>query len=264
MRRLVVLLLVPALWLSFMPVARARLVAKSSLVQTATGATKIKVKLSSTVPVTRRTKPRSVKMNAGSESYPLTLSSSTTSTKLGTWKSDPYTGAQQEALLAHMDQTVQVVVISRSGTKTIDTNLNPPNGWVVGQEAIDQMTQTLNGGAVQFFSSSSSGDLSERYEFHMCTDGMARYYQESNHIDFGPIATEKFGQPWQVIDALIRTPDDYMGAIVKVTMTVQNDNSQGGSEINETFQTIIEYSEGSWYWEGNAVQTIAASCEPTI
>lgn len=261
-RRLVVLLLVPALWLGFVPVAQARLVAKSSLVQTSAGATKIKVKLSSTTAVTRRTKPRSVSVTAGSDTYPLKLTSSTTRTNLGTWQSDPYTGAQQEELFTHMDQTVQVVVRSRAGTKTLNTNLNPPQGWVVGQEAIDQMTETLNGGAVQQFS--SSGDLSEQYEFHMCTDGMARYYQESNHIDFGPIATEKFGEPWQVTDALIRTPDDYMGAIVEVTMTVQNDNSEGMSQINEPFRTIIEYSQGSWYWEGAEVSTMAASCDPTF
>jgi hypothetical protein len=238
------------------------MVAKSSLVQTSAGATKAKVKLTSTTPVTRRTKPRSVKMVANGTDYPLTLTTRTTSTNLGTWTSDPYTGQQQQALLSQMDKTVQVVVRTRAGTKTLQSNLNPPKGWIIGQEAIDEMTQTLNGGAVQQFTSTSNG--SDQYEFHMCTDGTARYYTESNYTGVGPVATERFGQPWTVTEAIIRTPDDYAAAIVEVTFTVQNDNSSGASKINEPFATILEYYQGSWYWEGDLVQTLAASCDPTF
>ena len=260
-RRFLVLLLVPALWLSLTPVAQARLVAKSSLVETSTGAFKIKVKLSSTRPVTKRTKPRSVKMKAGGETYPLKLSSKTTRTNLGTWKSEAYTGAQQQALFQQIDQTVKIVVKSLSGTNAINSKLNPPAGWTTGQAAIDEMEQVISGGAVQYFQSSSNGDT-ESFQLHLCTDKVFRWYHRTNFAGgAGFFVYEKFGQPWEVTEALI-IREDYAGATIEGTFTVGHGGSSGYEDINEPTSAGLEYYQGQWYWDGNAAEVIEASCEP--
>lgn len=257
-RRVLLLVIVVLATLWNAPAANARLVAKTSMLTNSRAATTIVLKLSSTTPVTDRTRPTGVSVIGGGDTYALTKTGGrTTNTKLGTWKSKGYTGAARGELLALDGKQVTVRVRSRSGTMEFRSRLNGKD--ITGQAAIDQMTEVLNGGGLGDYSSSGT----ERYELHLCTDGVARYFHSFNS-EFGSVTSEKFGQPWAVDDAFINSKGTYAAALVGVTFTVQNDFDSGGSQINEPWQTVVEYSEGTWYWAGEVAETLQASCDPTF
>lgn len=258
-KRSLLLVLVILTILLTAPVAHARLTARTSLVTNSIGASKLVLRLASTTPVTASAKPTRVTVVGGGNSYPLerVRSVAMTSTKLGTWKSKAYAGQDQKALFDLIGKQVTVKVRSLSGVNSFGSTLVSTD--TMGQAAIDQMTGVIDGAAFGDYSSSGS----ERYELHLCTDGVMRYFHSFNS-EFGSVTTEKFGEPWSVKQALINSKETYARVLLEVTFTVRNDSGEGLSETNEPFQTLIEFSQGTWYWAGDVAETFAATCEPTF
>jgi hypothetical protein len=261
--------------LALAPAAHA-LKAKTS-VTTKSGATRLVTKLTNDSPLGDQKRPRKVKIKGGGETYKLSKvgGASAAVVKLGTWRSDAYRGANAQPLLDLAGDRVKVIVKSLSGTTTVrskipaldgpapdpdpDPTPDPPDpepGDIEGQEAIDLMTAELRGTWIH-----DPGN--PEYALHMCENGDARYFSQSFTGGYA-FATEKFGNPWTITEALIRQ-DGYKGAIVHVTWTSMHDETDTYQAINESWQTRIEYYDGQWYWE-DALSTTGspASCEETF
>jgi hypothetical protein len=241
------------------PAAHASMAARTSLVTNSIGVTKMVLKLSSDTAVAAAGRPTGVSVVGGGVTYQLqrVTGVAMTATKLGTWKSVGFTVADDQDLLKLVGTQVTVKVRSRSGTGQFGSRVTTRN--TMGRAANDQMTGFIDGAAFRDFSSSGS----ERYDLHLCTDGRTRYYHDFNS-EFGSVTTEKFGQPWSVTDSLITPDRSYGRAFVEVTFTERNDFDSGGSQINEPFRTLIESSEGTWYWAGDEAQTLLADCDPSF
>ncbi|MGH2761236.1 MAG: hypothetical protein ACRDL4_12730 [Thermoleophilaceae bacterium] len=282
-RLLLVVAPLALLWLA--PPAGAAIKAKTSLT-TKSGATRIVVKLKSSRRVSARSRPRAVSVKAGRRTYKLkrVRGARAAAVRLGTWRSRAYRRSAARKLLRQAGKRVRVRVRSRTGTRSLRSKLAPPRGTappgdvappggvappgadqpgdITGQQAIDQLTAELRGGMVRRFR--TSGDLSESFELHLCADGRFRYYHHQSYVGFGPVATERFGSPWTVVEALVRPDGSYRGARVRGTFTVENSFNSGQRAINEPAEALIEYQNGQWYWDKQAVQTGQASCDPTF
>jgi hypothetical protein len=258
--------------------AQADLKAKTSLT-TKAGATKIVTKLTSDSPVGDQKRPRKVKVKGGGETYRLSRvgGASAAVVKLGTWRSDAYRGADAEALLDLAGDKVKVIVKSLAGRTTLrskvavpDESTPPPDpdpdpdpdtpdpepGDITGQAAIDQMTTELNGTFIH-----DPGN--PEYALHMCENGDARYFSQYFYEGF-VTAVEKFGNPWSVTEAIIKQNGD-KAAVVHVTWTSQHDETGAYQQINESFDTVLEYVGGQWYWAGElSTSGGPATCEPTF
>ena len=258
-RRSLIAVLVLLLVLASAPAAHAQVTAKASVVTDGVGVSKIVVKLSSMSAVTAQNRPTKVIVVGGGETYPLTRVTSVamTGTKLGTWKSAGFYGDGQDEVLALVGKQATVKVTSRLGTTSSRPNVTSPD--TMGRAAINEMTGYINGAAFRDYSPSGS----ERYDLHLCTDGWTRYYHDFNS-EVGSVTTEKFGQPWSVTKALVNSSGTYARALVHVTFTERNDFDSGGSEINEPWDTLIEYSQETWYWAHDVAETLLASCDPTF
>ena len=260
------------------------------------------VKLTSQRKVAKRKRPRAVSVKAGKRRYRLSRvrGARTAAVNIGTWRSDAYRGRAARRLQRAAGDRVKVRVESRAGTTTLRSKLaappttegdvpppgdDPPTGGddpvtgdpppsqpgdITGQEAIDRMTAELSGGAVRRFSNSSDGDLSSTTQLHLCADGRFRHYFHETFVsgDFSTVTTtEQFGQPWTLVEALIRADGTYRGARVQGTFTSRQTQSGGERSqeaINEPADTAIEWVNGQWYWDGDRVQTETASCDPTF
>jgi hypothetical protein len=283
-----------AAWLA--PSAEAASVTAKTSLTKKSGATRIVAVLTSARSLPARARPRKVTVKAGRRSYKLKRVSGAgaAAVSLGTWRSAAHRGAAARRLLRLAGKRVAVRIRSRAGTTTVRSKLAPPastpppqddspadeptggddppagdsppadpgTGEVTGQAAIDQMTAEIRDGHVRRFR--TSGDLSETYELHLCGDGRFRYYHQQSYIGVGPTAVEKFGKPWTVVEALIRTDGSYRGARVQGTFTQQNGFNSGQQAINEPAEALIEFENGQWYWDKQAVQTGQASCDPTF
>jgi hypothetical protein len=133
---------------------------------------------------------------------------------------------------------------------------------VTGQQAIEQMTCEISGGSVRLYK--TSGDLSTTAELHLCADGTVRLYHFESYRGMPPVVSERFGNPWTVVDARIQGGGVYKAALVRTTFTVLNGLTSGQQPIDEPFETTIEFANGSWHWAGQAVATGQASCHPTL
>ena len=285
----------------------ASLKAKPSLVKKGK-TTRLVVKLSSKGSVGARQRPRAVSVKAGKRKYKLSRArGAVAAVNLGTWRSDAYRRRAARKLNRAAGTRVKVRIESRAGTTTVRSRLaapevteqspgddpapgegdDPPEGGdappgggdvppaeqpgdVTGQEAIDQMTAEISGGAVRRFSSSSSGDLTSSYQLHFCSDGRFRYYfhETFRSGEFSQVnAIEETGQPWTVVEALIKADGTYRGARVQGTFTERRTASGGERSreaINEPAEVLIEWLNGQWYWDKEPVETDTASCDPTL
>jgi len=253
----------------------AGLKAKTS-VTTKSGEARLGVKLTSDSRVSDRKRPRRVKVRAGGKTYKLSRvrGASAAVVKLGTWRSGAYRGAGALQLLVLGGKRVKVIVTSLAGTTTLrskvsvpagddappgttdpttpDPEPDPEPGDITGQQAIDQMTTELRGTWIH-------DPGTPEYALHMCENGDARYFAH----DAG-FATERFGKPWTVTDAIIRR-DGSKAAIVHVIWTVEHNETGEYQQISRPFNTLLEYANGQWYWEGALSNTgDQASCGPTF
>ena len=287
-------LLLPAallalVWLA--PSAEAANVKAKTSLQTKSGETRIVAKLSSKNRLGARKRPRKVRVKAGGNTYRLKRvrgGASAARVNLGTWRSAAYRGNDAQALLDLVGERVRLIVSSRAGKTTLRPKLAPPagstpapgegdpppgggdlpppddggGGEITGQEAIDMMTAEIRGGMVRRFN--NSGDLSDTFELHLCTDGTFRYFSQSIYPGAPTVATERYGNPWTVTEALIRTDGSYRGARVEGTATYERRFQSGEGPINEQANTLIEYFNGQWYWDQEPVETGQASCDPAF
>ena len=277
--RRLLLLAAPLMLLWLVPAADAKITAKTSLA-TKAGATRIVVKLKSSRRLSARTRPRRVSVRAAGRTYRLrrVRGARAAAVSLGTWRSRAYRGSAAARLLGMAGERVRVKVRSRAGTRSLRRKLAAPRGGappggtappadpqpgdLPGQDAIDRLTAELRDGMVRRFQ--TSGELSESFELHLCGDGRFRYYHHQSYVSFGPLATEKLGSPWSVVEALVRADGSYRGARVRGTFTQQRSSNSGAQAINEPAEALIEFQNGQWYWDKQPVQTGQASCDPTL
>jgi hypothetical protein len=296
LRRLLVPVVAVLALLWLVPTAEgARIAAKTSLTQKA-GATRIVAKLTSARTLSARARPRAVSVKAGRRLYKLkrAAGAGAAAVSLGTWRSGAYRGAAARTLLRQAGKRVAVRIGSRAGTTIVRSKLvaptkpapvlapeddgevpsgddqptgdSPPptgtTGDITGQAAIDKMTAEISDGAVRRFA--SSGDLSETFELHLCSDGAFRHYHHQSYIGVGPTAVERSGNPWKVVEALIRGDGSYRGARVQGTFTQRNSLNGGQQAINEPAEALLEFTGGQWYWDKQPVETLQASCGPSF
>jgi hypothetical protein len=286
------LLLVPLGVLLLAPEADAALRAKLSL-SGGPSATRLVVKLSSKSRVPARARPRAVSVKARGRTYRLRRARRARSAvvSLGTWRSALIRGARARKLHALAGRRLVLRIRSRAGTTKVGTKLRTPAartippgdvttppgngttppaapGDITGQQAIDRMTAEIGGGAVRRFVN-QSGE-SQTHELHLCADRSFRHYFHSSYLSgsFSHVtATEKFGNPWTVVEALIKEDGSYKGARVRGTFTGSRSFSDGNTtnqSISEPAETLIELQNGQWYWDKQAVQTLSANCSPTL
>ena len=277
--RRLALLVAPLALLCLAPTGHATVRAKTSLA-TKSGATRIVVKLKSSRRLPAASRPRAVSVKAGGRTYRLkrVRGARTAAVGLGTWRSRAYRRSAAAKLLKLAGKRVTLKVRSRVGTRSLRPRLASPRrtappgdttppaepqaGDITGQRAIDQLTAELRGGSVR--RSQTSGDLSESFELHLCADARFRYYHHQSYVGLGPSATEKLGNPWTVVEALVRGDGSYRGARVRGAFTQQRTFNSGQQAINEPAEALIEHQNGQWYWDKQAVQTGQASCDPTL
>jgi len=293
-------LLLPAallalVWLA--PSAEAANVKAKTSLQTKSGETRIVAKLSSKNRLGARKRPRKVRVKAGGNTYRLKRvrgGASAARVNLGTWRSAAYRGSDAQALLDLVGERVRLIVSSRAGKTTLRPKLAPPagstpapgegdpppgegdpppgggdlpppddggGGDITGQQAIDTMTEAMRNGAVRYFR--NQDDISDTFELHLCGDGQFRWYQHTSS-SLGPMATEKYGQPWTVVEALIKADGSYRGARVQGTFTYQRRLSGAEGQINEPAEAVIEQLNGQWYWDQEPVEVFDASCAPAF
>lgn len=141
-------------------------------------------------------------------------------------------------------------------------------GDITGQAAIDQLTAELSNS--DFREHRTKDGLSDAYQLHLCGDGRFRYSHNETFVSDGfssVTITERFGNPWRVVEALVRADGSYRGARVTGTFTHKRVRSGGGDQteaVNEPAEAVLENQNGQWYWGGRSAAHSpgAASCDP--
>lgn len=154
------------------------------------------------------------------------------------------------------------------GTPDGQATPNAQAGDVTGQQAIDRMTAELRDAAFRNFQNAS--ESSDEFQLHLCGDGRFRYYHNVTFSspEFSSVTiTERFGNPWTVVEALIRADGSYRGAVVRGTYTskrVRDGGSDSTQPVNEPAEVALENQNGQWFWAKKAAQHFPgqASCDP--
>lgn len=123
------------------------------------------------------------------------------------------------------------------------------------------MTQELNGMAFEAFRTSSSPSESFKFQFHMCEDKRFRYREEHTITDPALSSftiSEYYGQPWTVVEALIKGDGSYRGAKVEGVASRKKVASGGGTSeepANHPASFAFEWQSGQWYWNQRVAGT---------
>ena len=131
----------------------------------------------------------------------------------------------------------------------------PQPGDVTGQAAIDQMTRELQNGRWRSFTSSSQS--STEYIFNLCSDQSFLRTAQSNVGGVVFVA----GQPWRVVEALIKGDGSYRGAYVEGTVTA-SDPPWSSATYGALLEVVVSGGSEQWYWDQDAAQYFpgAANC----
>lgn len=138
-------------------------------------------------------------------------------------------------------------------------------GDVTGQAAIDQMKTELRDARFRVFKSGSG--TFDSFALHLCADDNWRYFEErtttSGDASFNA-RTEHIGRPWQVTEAIIKA-DGSRSAKLKGTVQSTADNTGPQPVQQQEIESIVEFVNGQWFWEGQAAEaTGAADCNPVL
>jgi hypothetical protein len=199
----------------------------------------LQVRLTSKKPFTRATRPRAVKVIAGSSSYKLKRGKATR--KSSTWRSPVMTGDDETALTKLVDTRVKVQVKTKRGKRTVrakvpplppPTTTNPPpptaGPQLVRNDAAGQAAMNAGDLLLEWAEFGASGETAEYRRIWLLQDGSFR----RNIIDWnsvsGEICRESVTGTWAFKEGYTTT---YNGGGVVVKLTITLSSGQTGDDI---------------------------------
>jgi hypothetical protein len=220
------------------PAASAAVKTKVALLSARNGGVQLQVRVTSKKPFTRATRPRAVKVIAGSSSYKLKRAKATR--KSSTWRSAVMTGADQTALTQLVDQRVKIQLKTKRGKRTVRatvpplpppaTNTPPPTSGpqLVRDDAAGQAAMNAGDLLLEWASFGASGQTAEYRRIWLLQDGSFR----RNIIDWnsvsGEICREAVTGTWTFKEGYTTT---YNGGGVVVKLTITLSNGQSGDDV---------------------------------
>jgi hypothetical protein len=220
------------------PAASAAVKTKVSLLNARNGGVQLQVRVTSKKPFTRVTRPRAVKVIAGSTSYKLKRAKATR--KSSTWRSAVMTGAGQTALTQLVDQRVKIQVKTKRGKRTVRAKVpplpppaanNPPptsGPQLTRDDAAGQAAMNAGDLLLEWYEFGSSGQTAEYRRIWLLQDGSFR----RNIIDWnsvgGETCRESVTGTWAFKEGYTTT---YNGGGVVVKLTITLSNGQSGDDV---------------------------------
>jgi hypothetical protein len=220
------------------PAASAAVKTKVSLLNARSGGVQLQVRLTSKKPFTRATRPRAVKVIAGSSSFKLKRAKATR--KSSTWRSPVMTGTDRTTLTQLVDTRVKVQVKTKRGKRTVRAKVpplpppaanNPPptsGPQLVRDDAAGQAAMNAGDLRLEWYEFGSSGQTAEYRRIWLLQDGSFRL----NIIDWNSVGGESCRQSvtgtWAFKEGYTTT---YNGGGVVVKLTITLSNGQSGDDV---------------------------------